>query len=112
MNRNRVNGIRREEPRRNSKGERIVRASVAGTLGLMLSHSAVLSAMRQQRQFGSLLTEIAVLPARGVAPTERYTVQLEAMLKQKGYDVTVINEGGNGRTSSDAIANLNAAVSS
>jgi lysophospholipase L1-like esterase len=43
---------------------------------------------------------------KGVARTETYPAQLQRMLQQKGYDVTVTNDGVNGRTSSDAVANV------
>jgi acyl-CoA thioesterase-1 len=43
---------------------------------------------------------------KGVARNETYPAQLEAMLRQKGYDVTVKNEGVNGRTTEDALANV------
>src|ERR1700719_346042 len=43
---------------------------------------------------------------KGVPRNEAYPAQLERMLRQKGYDVTVANEGVNGRTSADAVANL------
>jgi acyl-CoA thioesterase-1 len=43
---------------------------------------------------------------KGVARNETYPAQLESMLRQKGYAVNVINDGENGRTSSDAVANL------
>jgi acyl-CoA thioesterase-1 len=49
---------------------------------------------------------------KGVSENESYPVHLDAMLRQKRYNVRVINEGGNGRTSSDAIANLRSAISS
>lgn len=41
---------------------------------------------------------------KGVARNETYPAQLEAMLRQKGYDVTVINDGVNGLTSANAVA--------
>jgi acyl-CoA thioesterase I len=43
---------------------------------------------------------------KGVARNETYPAQLEAMLRQKGYDVTVKNDGVNGRTSEEAVANV------
>jgi len=43
---------------------------------------------------------------KGVPRNEAYPAQLERMLRQKGYDVAVANEGVNGRTSADAVANL------
>src|SRR6202012_6144832 len=43
---------------------------------------------------------------KGVARNETYPAQLETMLRQKGFDVSVTNEGENGRTSSDAVANV------
>jgi acyl-CoA thioesterase-1 len=45
---------------------------------------------------------------KGVARNETYPAQLEGMLRQKGYGVTVINAGVNGRTSSDAVAGVDA----
>jgi acyl-CoA thioesterase I len=47
---------------------------------------------------------------KGVPASEAYPAQLERMLRQKGLDVVVSNKGVNGRTSVDAIANLDAAV--
>lgn len=41
---------------------------------------------------------------KGVARNETYPAQLEAMLRQKGYDVTVTNDGVNGLTSNNAVA--------
>ena len=41
---------------------------------------------------------------KGVARNETYPAQLEAMLRQKGYDVTVTNDGVNGLTSTTAVA--------
>lgn len=41
---------------------------------------------------------------KGVARNETYPAQLEAMLRQKGYDVTVTNDGVNGLTSTNAVA--------
>jgi acyl-CoA thioesterase I len=43
---------------------------------------------------------------KGVARNETYPAQLQQMLRQKGYDVTVTNDGVNGRTSEDAAANV------
>jgi acyl-CoA thioesterase I len=43
---------------------------------------------------------------KGVERSEAYPAQLQRMLRQKGYDVTVTNDGENGRTSSDAVANV------
>ncbi len=43
---------------------------------------------------------------KGVARSEAYPAQLERMLKQKGYDVTVTNAGVNGRTTQDAVADV------
>ncbi len=43
---------------------------------------------------------------KGVARSETYPAQLEAMLRQKGYDVTVNNDGVNGRTTEDAVTNV------
>jgi acyl-CoA thioesterase I len=48
---------------------------------------------------------------KGVSPAQAYPAQLEGMLRQKGFDVSVANKGVNGRTSADAIANLDASVS-
>jgi acyl-CoA thioesterase I len=71
---------------------------------------------------GSLLvtsaTQLAVAPmhivaygdsgvyGKGVARNETYPAQLETMLRQKGYDVAVKNDGVNGRTTEDAVANV------
>jgi acyl-CoA thioesterase-1 len=49
---------------------------------------------------------------KGVPASEAYPAQLERMLRQKGLDVVVSNKGVNGRTSADAIANLDASVPS
>jgi acyl-CoA thioesterase-1 len=43
---------------------------------------------------------------KGVSPNESYPAQLERMLRDKGHEVTVTNLGVNGRTSQDAVANL------
>ena len=43
---------------------------------------------------------------KGVARNETYPAQLEAMLRQKGFDVSVKNDGVNGRTTEDAAANI------
>lgn len=42
----------------------------------------------------------------GVARNQTYPAQLGAMLRQDGYDVTVINAGVNGMMSSDAVADV------
>jgi acyl-CoA thioesterase-1 len=47
---------------------------------------------------------------KGVPSDQAYPAQLERMLRQKGFDVSVANKGVNGRTSVDAIANLDASV--
>ena len=47
---------------------------------------------------------------RGVSRTDAYPAQLEAILRAKGYDVSVKNEGVNGQTTSDELRNLNSAV--
>jgi acyl-CoA thioesterase-1 len=47
---------------------------------------------------------------KGVPKDEAYPAQLEGMLRKKGLDVSVTNAGVNGRTSSDALTNLDAAV--
>jgi acyl-CoA thioesterase-1 len=47
---------------------------------------------------------------KGVPKDEAYPAQLEGMLRKKGFDVSVTNAGVNGRTSSDALTNLDAAV--
>jgi acyl-CoA thioesterase I len=47
---------------------------------------------------------------KGVPPAQAYPAQLEGMLRAKGLDVSVSNKGVNGRTSADAIANLDASV--
>ena len=43
---------------------------------------------------------------KGVSREEAYPAQLQRMLRQKGYDVTVTNAGENGATSADALANI------
>jgi acyl-CoA thioesterase-1 len=43
---------------------------------------------------------------KGVARNETYPAQLEAMLRQKGYDVAVKNDGVNGLTTDEAVANV------
>jgi acyl-CoA thioesterase-1 len=43
---------------------------------------------------------------KGVVRDETYPAQLQKMLRQKGYDVTVTNDGVNGLTSGDAVANV------
>lgn len=43
---------------------------------------------------------------KGVSREEAYPAQLQRMLRQKGYDVTVTNAGQNGATSADALANI------
>lgn len=47
---------------------------------------------------------------KGVPKNEAYPAQLEGMLRKKGFEVSVTNAGVNGRTSSDAVANLDTAV--
>jgi acyl-CoA thioesterase-1 len=47
---------------------------------------------------------------KNLARADAYPARLEAMLKAKGYDVTVKNEGTNGQTTSDELAKLNSAV--
>jgi acyl-CoA thioesterase-1 len=47
---------------------------------------------------------------KGVSKNEAYPAQLEGMLRKKGLDVSVTNAGVNGRTSSDALTNLDASV--
>jgi len=49
---------------------------------------------------------------KGLSPSQAYPAQLQRMLRQKGYDVSVVNRGVNGRTSADALANLDSEVSS
>ena len=46
----------------------------------------------------------------GLAPGEAYPVKLQAALKAKGYDVTVINAGVSGDTSADGLARLDWAL--
>jgi acyl-CoA thioesterase-1 len=41
---------------------------------------------------------------KGVARNETYPAQLETMLRQKGFDVSVTNDGVNGLTSNNAVA--------
>src|SRR5260370_34721475 len=43
---------------------------------------------------------------KGVSREEAYPAQLQRMLRQKGYDVIVTNDGWNGATSADALANI------
>lgn len=47
---------------------------------------------------------------KGVPKNETYPAQLEGMLRKKSFDVSVTNAGVNGRTSSNALTNLDAAV--
>jgi acyl-CoA thioesterase-1 len=47
---------------------------------------------------------------KGVPRDQAYPAQLERMLHQKGFDVSVTNAGVNGHTSADAVANLDASV--
>jgi acyl-CoA thioesterase-1 len=49
---------------------------------------------------------------KGVPREQAYPAQLQRMLRQKKYDVTVTNAGVNGRTSADALATLDASVPS
>ena len=49
---------------------------------------------------------------KGVPAQDAYPAQLERMLRSKGYDVSVSNAGVNGRTSTDAVANLDSVPSS
>ena len=53
---------------------------------------------------------IAVSQAKACCRNEAYPAQLEGMLRKKGFDVSVVNKGINGRTSADAIADLDASV--
>jgi acyl-CoA thioesterase I len=48
----------------------------------------------------------------GVVTAQAYPAQLEAMLRRKGFDVSVANKGVNGRTSADAMTDLDAFVPS
>ena len=47
---------------------------------------------------------------KGVATDEAYPAQLERLLRQAGYDVTVKNEGINGQTTADELGKLDSAV--
>jgi acyl-CoA thioesterase I len=47
---------------------------------------------------------------KGVAPQEAYPVQLEAMLRAKGYNGHVVNAGLNGDTTTGMLARLDSAV--
>ena len=48
---------------------------------------------------------------KGVPPRDAYPAQLERMLRHKGHDVSVSNAGVNGRSSADAVANLDSVPS-
>jgi acyl-CoA thioesterase-1 len=77
--------------------------------------------------FGLLLIAAAVSPAQArtihmvafgnsatsgwlVAPEEAYPAQLQKLLRKKGYDVTVANEGVPGDTTASALRRLDAAI--
>jgi acyl-CoA thioesterase-1 len=47
---------------------------------------------------------------KGVSPSEAYPAQLEAMLRARGIDVTVINAGISGDTTGGMMARLDSAV--
>lgn len=47
---------------------------------------------------------------KGVSPGEAYPAQLEAMLRAKGLDVTVVNAGISGDTTGGMMARLDSAV--
>ncbi len=47
---------------------------------------------------------------QGLAREEAYPAKLEALLKSKGYNVTVVNAGVAGDTTADALKRVDAAV--
>jgi acyl-CoA thioesterase-1 len=47
---------------------------------------------------------------KNLSRTAAYPAQLEAMLKAKGYDVVVLNEGTNGQTTSNELGKLDSAI--
>ena len=47
----------------------------------------------------------------GLAPAEAFPVKLEAILRAKGYDITVVNGGVSGDTAADGLARLDWSLS-
>jgi acyl-CoA thioesterase I len=47
---------------------------------------------------------------KNLARSDAYPAQLEGLLKAKGYDVVVLNEGTNGQTTKDELGKLDSAV--
>jgi acyl-CoA thioesterase-1 len=74
-----------------------------GALGLALAsdfaHAATVVALGASNTFG-----------KGVSPAESYPSQLEAMLRAKGINATVVNAGINGDTTGGMLARLDSAV--
>src|SRR5262249_27129229 len=52
----------------------------------------------------------SLTPRRGLGPGESFPEQLEAALKAAGHDVTVVNAGVSGDTSTDGLARLDWSV--
>ena len=47
---------------------------------------------------------------KNLSRSSAYPAQLEAMLKAKGYDVVIANEGTNGQTTSDELGKIDSAI--
>lgn len=77
--------------------------ALLGALGLVfasnLAHAATVVALGASNTFG-----------KGVSPGESYPSQLEAMLRAKGINATVVNAGINGDTTGGMLARLDSAV--
>ncbi len=64
-----------------------------------LAHAATVVALGASNTFG-----------KGVSPGESYPAQLEAMLRAKGINASVVNAGINGDTTEGMLARLDSAV--
>lgn len=69
------------------------------TLGFASANAATIVALGASNTYG-----------KGVARSQAYPAQLEAILRARGHDVRVINAGVNGETTGDMLSRLDRAV--
>jgi acyl-CoA thioesterase-1 len=79
-------------------------ARILGLVAVLLAAPAIAAPLR------IVVLGDSLAAGYGVGPAEGFTVRLEAALRARGHDVTVVNAGVSGDTASDGLARLDWSV--
>jgi acyl-CoA thioesterase I len=85
-------------------------AAVSGRFFLAISSLILVASHANAGQFRIVALGASNTAGRGVTPSQAFPAQLEALLRAKGYDVTISNAAVSGYTSRDILGSVNSAV--